>query len=117
MAKIYGNDKGDLIRILVTQREEEMFPIAPEDSVSSLELDQYENKDLLNDVAANQKNYSLIDGVLHKEGTPIPIAGDGEKFQEEKSFVLLKESFLAGNAVTNQDLTTLLRYVFTKLGI
>jgi len=84
--RLYANQEGELIQVIVTDSEEVMYPEPPPGAVESLSIDAETNPQI---VALIQgivpwQELQLTGGVLYAAGQPVTINPAGEHYQDRE---------------------------------
>jgi len=84
--RLYANQEGELIRVVVTEGEESMYPDSPPDAVEFLSIDAETNPQI---VALTRgfvlwSELQLIGGILYATGQPVTINPPGENYQDHE---------------------------------
>lgn len=85
MAIFFGNESGEIVRILVSDAEIKAYG-PPETYISKLEFDPATNPNLASQVAQNWNNFRLVDGVLYHNGEPVTVNPPGSVWQTREDF-------------------------------
>jgi hypothetical protein len=108
MARVYADANGKICGRARSDDEDALrFPNGAAGATSNVQFDEITNQALVDDIATNWDAYSIVGGVLKKNGVPVNIAADNSATTDRKAIksnlTSLFTALRAGTATSAQQ--------------
>ncbi len=116
MALIYADSKGNLIRFLKNEQEEQQHPDVPLGTEFTINFDEATNANLINEINSDWNSFSCSGGVLRRNQSVCVIQSPSSNFNDALNLKKLNNLLSDGSGnLTPVQIKTLFRIIFRKI--